>query len=99
MLHFHICLRVLYIFHLQYPVTNLVWLNLCLYIQEFPFVRYRAPKGRDASTTNFRELVPEKLATAIWNNITMYRSSIPNFPQKETCELLILDRSVDQVLK
>ncbi|XP_016473597.2 protein transport Sec1a-like [Nicotiana tabacum] len=66
-------------------------------LKEFPFVRYRAPKGRDGSTTNFRELVPEKLATAIWNNITMYRSSIPNFPQKETCELLILDRSVDQI--
>ncbi|XP_018629069.1 protein transport Sec1a isoform X1 [Nicotiana tomentosiformis] len=66
-------------------------------LKEFPFVRYRGPKGRDGSTTNFRELVPEKLATAIWNNITMYRSSIPNFPQKETCELLILDRSVDQI--
>ncbi|XP_060169149.1 protein transport Sec1a-like [Lycium barbarum] len=65
-------------------------------LKEFPNVRYRAAK--DGSTaTNFRELVPGKLATAIWNNITMYRSSIPNFPKKETCELLILDRSVDQI--
>lgn len=61
-------------------------------------MRYRASKGQDGSTaTNFRELVAGKLATAIWNNITTYKSSIPNYPQKETCELLILDRSVDQV--
>ncbi|XP_055817442.1 protein transport Sec1a-like [Solanum dulcamara] len=67
-------------------------------LKEFPFVRYRAAKGQDESTaTNFRELVPGKLATAIWNNISMYKSSIPNYPQKETCELLILDRSVDQI--
>ncbi|CAN4111759.1 unnamed protein product [Withania somnifera] len=64
-------------------------------LKEFPFVRYRDAKGQEA--TNFRELVPGKLATAIWNNITTYRSSIPNYPQKETCELLILDRSVDQI--
>ncbi|KAK4379392.1 hypothetical protein RND71_001254 [Anisodus tanguticus] len=67
-------------------------------LKEFPFVRYRAAKGKDGSTsTNFRELVPGKLASAIWNNISMYQTSIPNFPQKETCELLILDRSVDQI--
>lgn len=61
-------------------------------------MRYRAAKGQDESkATNFRELVPGKLAAAIWNNISMYKSSIPNYPQKETCELLILDRSVDQV--
>ncbi|XP_049350846.1 protein transport Sec1a-like isoform X2 [Solanum verrucosum] len=67
-------------------------------LKEFPFVRYRASKGQDGSTaTNFRELVAGKLATAIWNNITTYKSSIPNYPQKETCELLILDRSVDQI--
>ncbi|CAN4125823.1 unnamed protein product [Withania somnifera] len=64
-------------------------------LKEFPFVRYRSAKGQEA--TNFRELVPQKLATAIWNNITTYRSSIPNYPLKETCELLILDRSVDQI--
>ncbi|MCD7447191.1 Protein transport Sec1a, partial [Datura stramonium] len=64
-------------------------------LKEFPFVHYRASKGQDGS--NFRELVPGKLATAIWNNITTYRSSIPNYPQKETCDLLILDRSVDQI--
>lgn len=59
-------------------------------------VRYRAPKASDASTTTFRDLIPSKLATAVWNCIEKYKS-IPNFPQTETCELLILDRSVDQV--
>ncbi|KAK6142909.1 hypothetical protein DH2020_023257 [Rehmannia glutinosa] len=67
-------------------------------LKEFPFVRYRAPKGLDSATmTTFRDLVPTKLAAAVWNSITTYKSSIPNFPQTETCELLIVDRSVDQI--
>ncbi|CAI9770317.1 unnamed protein product [Fraxinus pennsylvanica] len=68
-------------------------------LKEFPFVRYRAAKLLDdASTTKTpRELVPAKLAAAIWNNIKMYKSAIPNFPQTETCELLIVDRSIDQI--
>ncbi|PIN23798.1 Vesicle trafficking protein Sec1 [Handroanthus impetiginosus] len=65
-------------------------------LKEFPFVRYKASKGSATATTG-RELIPTKLATAIWNNITAYKSSIPNFPQTETCELLIVDRSVDQI--
>ncbi|KAL8500245.1 hypothetical protein ACS0TY_020012 [Phlomoides rotata] len=63
-------------------------------LKEFPFVRYRAPKGGDASD---RDLIPMKLAGAVWNNITAYKTSIANFPSAETCELLILDRSVDQI--
>ncbi|KAI5647363.1 hypothetical protein M9H77_33368 [Catharanthus roseus] len=67
-------------------------------LKELPFVRYRAAKGLDGSAdVSFRDLVPTKLAASIWNNITTYKSSIPNFPQTETCELLILDRSVDQI--
>lgn len=61
-------------------------------------MRYKAAKGLDsASDNNSRALVPAKLAAAIWNHITTYKSSIPNFPQTETCEFLIVDRSVDQV--
>lgn len=68
-------------------------------LKEFPFVRYRAAKVLDDASTRrtSRELVPTKLAAAIWNNITMYKSAIPNFPQTETCELLIVDRSIDQI--
>lgn len=66
--------------------------------QEFPFVRCRAAKGVDGTTaTTGRDLIPSKLAAAVWNSITSYKSSIPNFPSTETCELLIVDRSVDQV--
>lgn len=64
--------------------------------QEFPFVRYKASKDAD-STNGGRELIPMKLAEAVWNIITTYKSSIPNFPSTETCELLIVDRSVDQI--
>ncbi|GMP61811.1 hypothetical protein CsSME_00024127 [Camellia sinensis var. sinensis] len=67
-------------------------------LKEFPVVRYRAAKALDSSTvTTFRDLVPTKLAAAIWNSITTYKTTIPNFPQTETCEFLILDRSVDQI--
>ncbi|GAA0150901.1 membrane trafficking regulatory protein [Lithospermum erythrorhizon] len=67
-------------------------------LKEFPCVRYRAPKWGDSSAAkSFRELVSSKLAAAIWESVTKYKTSIPNFPQKETCELLILDRSIDQI--
>ncbi|KAH6812581.1 Sec1/munc18-like proteins superfamily [Perilla frutescens var. frutescens] len=67
-------------------------------LKEFPSVHYRAAKRIDGTTvTTFRDLVPTKLAAAVWNIITTYKTSIPDFPQKETCELLIVDRSVDQI--
>ncbi|KAF2282668.1 hypothetical protein GH714_043778 [Hevea brasiliensis] len=65
-------------------------------LKEFPHVRYRAAKAPDISAVIFHDTVPTKLAAAVWNNISKYKS-IPNFPQTETCELLILDRSVDQI--
>ncbi|KAG9445398.1 hypothetical protein H6P81_016738 [Aristolochia fimbriata] len=67
-------------------------------LRELPNVRYRAAKSLDASTmTTFRDLVPTKLAAAVWNILLKYKQSIPNFPQTETCELLIVDRSIDQI--
>ncbi|XWS45933.1 hypothetical protein CRYUN_Cryun14cG0021900 [Craigia yunnanensis] len=65
-------------------------------LKELPFVRYRAVKTQDASTATTRDLIPSKLAEAVWNCLLKYKS-IPNFPQTETCELLILNRSVDQI--
>lgn len=43
-----------------------------------------------------RDLIPTNLAAAIWSCINSYRTTIPNFPKKETCELLIVDRTIDQ---
>lgn len=61
-------------------------------------MRYRAAKTIDVSTlTTLRDLIPTKLAAAVWNYLTKYKSSIVDFPQTETCELLIVDRSIDQV--
>nr|KAJ0198544.1 hypothetical protein LSAT_V11C700345860 [Lactuca sativa] len=65
--------------------------------QEFPNVRYRVKPTDGSVETTFRELVPKKLALAIWEYIKSYQHTIPNFPQSETCELLIVDRSVDLV--
>lgn len=61
-------------------------------------MRYRAAKSLDPTTmTTFRDLIPTKLAAGVWNSLTKYKSTLPHFPQTETCELLIVDRSVDQV--
>uniref|UniRef100_A0A0D9VFM8 SNARE-interacting protein KEULE n=1 Tax=Leersia perrieri TaxID=77586 RepID=A0A0D9VFM8_9ORYZ len=67
-------------------------------MREFPRVHYRVAKTIDASvTTTLRDLVPTKLAAAVWNCLSKYKTSIPDYPQTETCELLIVDRSVDQI--
>ncbi|KAF6139314.1 hypothetical protein GIB67_021524 [Kingdonia uniflora] len=67
-------------------------------LRELPCIRYRAAKSLDASTvTTLLDFVPTKLAASVWNHLTNYKSSIPSFSQTETCELLILDRSVDEI--
>ncbi|KAI3974632.1 hypothetical protein MKX01_029622 [Papaver californicum] len=66
-------------------------------LREFPFVRYRAAKIDAYTLTTMRDLVPTKLAAAVWNQLTNYKDSLKHFPQTETCELLILDRSVDLI--
>ena len=61
-------------------------------------MRYRAAKADDVCTaTKLRDSIPTKLASAVWNCVSKYKSTVPNFPQTETCDLLILDRSIDQV--
>ncbi|XP_054781286.1 protein transport Sec1a isoform X2 [Prosopis cineraria] len=64
-------------------------------LKELPHVWYRVAKEGEGSTA--RDLVPSKLADAVWDIISKYKNSIPNFPKNETCELLILDRSIDQI--
>lgn len=69
-------------------------------LREFPIVRYQAAKsaGLDVTgMTTFRDLVPTKLAVGIWDCLMKYKETIPNLiPETETCELLILDGSVDR---
>ncbi|XP_021756264.1 protein transport Sec1a-like [Chenopodium quinoa] len=64
-------------------------------LKELPYVRFQTAK--DPDTASSHELIPSKLASAVWDRLKLYKSTIPNFPQKETCELLILDRGVDQI--
>ncbi|PNY04212.1 SNARE-interacting protein KEULE [Trifolium pratense] len=68
-------------------------------LREFPFVRFRAARSSlDANTmTTFHDLIPTKLAAGVWDCLMKYKKSIPNFPQTETCELLIIDRTIDQI--
>ncbi|XP_047337832.1 SNARE-interacting protein KEULE-like [Impatiens glandulifera] len=67
-------------------------------LREFPRVRYRSAKSLDTATmTTIRDLIPTKLAAGVWNCLEKYKSQLPNFPQMETCDLLIVDRSIDQI--
>ncbi|KAJ8767662.1 hypothetical protein K2173_018220 [Erythroxylum novogranatense] len=67
-------------------------------LREFPYVRYRAAKSLDVATmTTVRDLIPTKLAARVWDRLMQYKQKIEQFPQTETCDLLILDRSVDQI--
>ncbi|KAK8945913.1 SNARE-interacting protein KEULE [Platanthera guangdongensis] len=68
-------------------------------MQELPYVRYRAAKSSSnaASEASSRDLIPTKLAAEVWNFISKYKTTIPDFPQKETCDLLIVDRSIDLI--
>uniref|UniRef100_A0A0E0G8D1 SNARE-interacting protein KEULE n=1 Tax=Oryza nivara TaxID=4536 RepID=A0A0E0G8D1_ORYNI len=67
-------------------------------MREFPRVHYRVARTIDASTlTTLRDLAPTKLAAGVWNCLARFKAMIPEFPQTETCELLIVDRSIDQI--
>eukprot|EP00850_Spirogloea_muscicola_P013019 SM000086S23071 [mRNA] locus=s86:483162:489967:+ [translate_table: standard] len=65
-------------------------------VKEFPLVRYRAARAGNASPSA-RDLVSTRLASMVWDRLMKYRASLPNFPQQETCDLIILDRSFDPV--
>ncbi|KAJ9539474.1 hypothetical protein OSB04_032207 [Centaurea solstitialis] len=70
-------------------------------LKELPVVRYRVKETDEANiatgTPTFRDAIPKKVALAVWEYITSYKTTIPNYPQIETCDLLIVDRSVDLV--
>lgn len=92
--------RCRYSYICKYRQRGFISLMILHTSQEFPNVRYRAAKSSlDVSMlTTLRDLVPTKLAAAVWNYLAKYKATIPDFPQRETCELLIVDRSIDQVL-
>lgn len=61
-------------------------------------MRYHAAKPPTADFKSAaRDLVPTKLAAALWDRLGRYKSSLNEFPQTETCELVIVDRSIDAV--
>eukprot|EP00475_Leptophrys_vorax_P027310 TRINITY_DN3892_c0_g1_i1.p1 TRINITY_DN3892_c0_g1~~TRINITY_DN3892_c0_g1_i1.p1 ORF type:complete len:678 (+),score=65.01 TRINITY_DN3892_c0_g1_i1:64-2097(+) len=68
-------------------------------LKELPAVRYRAAKatGTAVSPQRMRELVPSKVAASLWAKLSKYKDSVPGFPRTDTCDLLIVDRSVDVV--
>ncbi len=63
-------------------------------------MRYRAARSAamdSTSTTTGRDLVPTKVAASLWDRLMKYKANLLNFPQVETCDLIIVDRSIDPV--
>ncbi|KAL5190846.1 SNARE-interacting protein KEULE [Glycine soja] len=46
--------------------------------------------------TTFHDLIPAKLVASVWDCLMKYKKTIPNFPQTKTCELLIIDTTIDE---
>ena len=89
--------QILIIYQHFVLLTSILSLFILIF-QEFPFVRYRAARSLDVTTmTTFSDLIPTKLAARVWDRLMHYKTKFENFPQTETCDLLILDRSIDQV--
>lgn len=65
-------------------------------LKEFPAIRYRKARAEGGAVSG-RDLVPTQLASALWDRIFRLKQSLPGFPAAETCDLLIVDRSVDPV--
>lgn len=62
-------------------------------------MRYKAAKASTppGSKQRLREMVPMKLAAALWERLSKYKEALPGFPTSDTCDLVILDRSIDPV--
>lgn len=69
-------------------------------LKEFPAVRYRAERtdsSQAGTLQRARDLVPKKLAAALWDRLIKYKEKLPGFPHQDSCDLLILDRTTDPV--
>ncbi len=63
-------------------------------------MRYHAPKstlGNTTTSTITDVPITAKLANALWEQLMRYKVSTLEFPHMETCELIIVDRSIDLV--
>ena len=67
-------------------------------LRECPAIRYRAPRADLADEeAAHRDAISERVARELQDRICVLQSRLPDFPQAETCDLLIVDRRVDAV--
>lgn len=70
-------------------------------LKEFPSIRYRAAKSSSTASgtpERARALIPTKLAAAVWDRVQKYKAKLADsIPQRDSCDLLIIDRSSDPV--
>eukprot|EP00898_Chlorokybus_atmophyticus_P002619 jgi/Chlat1/3358/Chrsp23S08819 len=68
-------------------------------LQECPDIRYQTSKasGASADGASQRSMTCLRVAQALAERITYFKTSLPTFPQTGSCELLIVDRSIDPV--
>ncbi|EFJ05985.1 hypothetical protein SELMODRAFT_236643 [Selaginella moellendorffii] len=68
-------------------------------LKEYPSVRFGAPKAQSSEDElpAARNLLSAKVAAVLSERLAKYKSALADFPKSETCDLLILDRSIDTV--
>ncbi|KAL2621439.1 hypothetical protein R1flu_001644 [Riccia fluitans] len=66
-------------------------------LKEFPVIRYRTVTPAEANpATSGRDAAPLRLAEALSARIKKYKN-LPQYPQTESCDLIILTRAVDPI--
>jgi syntaxin-binding protein 1 len=68
-------------------------------LKEAPSVRFRAGRsgGERNESAAMREQMAGRVAGMLCDKLTKLQASLPDMPQAETCDLLILDRGCDPV--
>lgn len=66
-------------------------------LNENPSIRFRAGRSSSDESAAMRELLAGRLAGQLSQRLIALAARLPDFPASETCDLLILDRSVDPV--
>lgn len=65
--------------------------------KELPKIRYYGGRKEESPGVPYQDKSPERLASTLSEHLQGYQDTLQDFPTSPTCDLLILDRSVDPV--
>jgi len=66
-------------------------------LRECPSIRFKAGRSSANEDSAMREMLAGRVAGQLSERIAVLQSRLADFPQQETCDLLILDRGCDPV--